>query len=79
MFRYLFISRIGTHHWNLPSKHAGSQSLPVRSGGKQWSEADRMFLAHRLASGPDPFGQNLTQSARTKPDPGWFCTKVGNW
>ena len=27
-----------------------------------------------LASGPDPFGQNLTQSARTKSDTGWFCT-----
>ena len=24
-----------------------------------------MILAHRLASGPDPFNQNLTQSART--------------
>ena len=33
-----------------------------------------MILAHRLASGPDPFGQNLTQSARTKSDPGCFCT-----
>ena len=33
-----------------------------------------MILAHRLASGPDPFGQNLTQSARTKSDLGWFCT-----
>ena len=33
-----------------------------------------MILADRLASGPDPFGQNLTQSARTESDPGWFCT-----
>ena len=31
-----------------------------------------MILAHWPASGPDPFGQNLTQSARTKSDPGWF-------
>ena len=45
-----------------------------RLAGKHWPEAGRMILAHRLASGPDPFGQNLTQSARTKSDPGWFCT-----
>ena len=45
-----------------------------RSGGKHWPEVGRMILAHRLASGPDPFGQNLTQSARTKSDLGWFCT-----
>ena len=32
-----------------------------------------MILAHRLASGPDPFGQNLAQSARTNPDQGWFA------
>ena len=45
------------------------------SGGKHWPEAGRVILAlHTLASGPDPFVQNLTQSARTKPDPGWFCT-----
>ena len=31
-----------------------------------------MILVHWLASGPDPFGQNLTQSARTKLDLGWF-------
>ena len=51
---------------------------PIRirygSAGKHWPEAGRMILAHRLASGPDPFGQNLTQSARTNSDPGWFCT-----
>ena len=48
----------------------------IRSGsaGEHWPEAGRMFLAHRLASGPDPFGQNVTQSARIKSDPGWFCT-----
>ena len=50
--------------------------IRIRSGlaGKHWPEAGRMILAHRLASGPDPFGQNVTQSARTKSDPGWFCT-----
>ena len=26
------------------------------------------------ASGPDPFSQNLTPSAQTESDPGWFCT-----
>ena len=48
----------------------------IRSGAvrNQWPEVGAMILAHRLSSGPDPFGQNLTQSARTKSDPGWFCT-----
>ena len=70
--------------------------IRIRSGsaGKHWPEAGRMILAHWLVSGPDPFGQNLTQSARTQSDPGWFCIyniirevcgrtesslKVGNW
>ena len=44
------------------------------SAGKHWPEVGRMIIAHRLASGPDPSGQNMTQSARTKSDPGWFCT-----
>ena len=61
--------------------------IPIRSGSgrKHWPEAGRMILAHRLASGPDPFGQKtLTQSVlhnviravcgRTEPSP-----KVGNW
>ena len=32
--------------------------IRIRSGsaGKHWPEAGRMILAHRLASGPDPFG-----------------------
>ena len=36
--------------------------IRIRSGsaGKHWPEADWMILAHRLASGPDPFVQNLT-------------------
>ena len=52
--------------------------IGIRSGlgGKHWPEAGRMISAHRLASGPEPFGQNLTQSARTKSDPGWFCTRL---
>ena len=63
------------------------------SAGKYWPEAGRMILAHWLASGPEPFGQNVTKSARTKADPGWFLRsiiwdvcgrtepslKVGNW
>ena len=50
--------------------------IHIRSGSteKHWPEASPIILAHRLASGPDPFGQNLTQSARTKSDPGWFFT-----
>ena len=50
--------------------------IRIRSGStrKHWPEAGLMILAHRLASGPDPFGQNLTQSARTKSDPCWLCT-----
>ena len=50
--------------------------IRIRSGsaGKHWREAGRMIFAHWLASGPDPFDQNLTQSARTKSDPGCFCT-----
>ena len=51
----------------IPSKHAGS-------AGKHCPKAIRMILAHGVASGSDPFGQNLTQSAKTKSDPGWFCT-----
>ena len=46
----------------------------ARSAGKCWPEADWMILAHLLSSGPDLFGQNLAQSARTKSDLGWFCT-----
>ena len=40
--------------------------IRVGSARKHWPQAGRMFLAHWLASGPDPFGQNLTQSVRTK-------------
>ena len=45
--------------------------IRIRSGlaGKDWSEAGWMILAHRLVSGPDPFGQKLIQ---TKSDPGGF-------
>ena len=46
--------------------------IRIRAGsdGKRWPEAGHMILVHRLSSGPDPFGQKLTQSARTKSDPG---------
>ena len=47
--------------------------IRVGSAGKHWPEVGRMFLAHWPASGSDPFGQNLAQSARTKSDSGWFC------
>ena len=55
-----------------PCKHARPNLHPV--SWKQWLEAGQMILAHWLASGSDPFGQNMTQSARTKSDAGWFCT-----
>ena len=41
---------------------------------KRWPEAGPMILARRLVSGLDPFGKNLTQSARRKSDTGRFCT-----
>jgi len=44
------------------------------SAGKHWPEEGRMILAHWLASGLDPFDQNLTQSDRTKSDPSRFST-----
>ena len=51
--------------------------IRIRSGlaRKRWPEAGRVILAHWLTSGPDPFGQNLRQSAKTKSDPAWFCTR----
>ena len=54
-----------------PSKHARPNLHLV--SWKQWLEADQLILAHLLASGPDPFSQNMTQSVRTKLNPGWFC------
>ena len=55
-----------------------SDPIRIRSGsaGKHWPEAGRVILAHELASGPDPVGPNLIQSARTQSDPGWFCTML---
>ena len=47
------------------------------SAGKHWPEAGHMILAHRLASRPDPFGQNLTQLARTKLDLACFAYYAG--
>ena len=40
---------------------------------KCWPEAGLMILAYWLASGPDPFGPNLMQSARTKLDHAGFA------
>ena len=51
-----------------------SDPIRIRSGSAVKPEAGRMILAHRFGSGPDAFGQNLTQSVRTKSDPGWFYT-----
>ena len=63
----LFFLQFQLHY---PSKHGRSDLHPIQIG----SEAGLMILAHQLASRPDPFGQNLTQSARTNLDPCWFCT-----
>ena len=57
-----------------PVNMPGPIRIRSRSAGKHWPEVGRMNFVHWLASGPDPFGQNLTQSARTKSDLGWFCT-----
>ena len=79
-----FISdRVPTQDGDLTcSEEAIPVSMPdpirIRAGsaGKHWPEAGRMILVHWLASGPDPFGQNLTPSGRTKSDPGWFCVTL---
>ena len=48
--------------------------IRARSAEKHWPEEGRIILAHWLvASEPDPFGQNLSQSARTKSNLGWVC------
>ena len=55
-----------------PSKCAGSDSHLVQINWEALARSgpdDSCTLA-----GLDPFGQNLIQSARTKLDPGWFCT-----
>ena len=53
-----------SHHC-YPSKHAGSDSPPIRIGSEALARSAWMMLAQRLTSGSDPFSQNLTQSART--------------
>ena len=61
-----------------PRKHAGSNSHLIWVGSEVGlmilPEVGLMILTYWLASGPDPFGQNLMQSARTKLDPCWSCT-----
>jgi len=51
---------------------------PIRiCSGLAWKhlpEMGWMIVAHRLASRLDTFGKNLTQSARTELDLGWFHT-----
>ena len=54
-------------HRHIASKHAGSAR-------KHWPEAIPMILAHRLASGPDALGPNMTRPSRS--DPGLFCTAM---
>ena len=63
-----------------PSKHAGSIRIPSGSARKRWPEAGQMIIAHRLPSGPDPFGKNLTvsqnQIGSTPYDPRLLCNKA---
>ena len=55
---------------------------PIQVGSEALPEACRMILAHRLASGPDPFGPNLTSQPEPNRipaglaqfDPSWPCT-----
>ena len=69
-----FILRLYFPGFNIPVNMPDPIHTRSGSAGKHWPEAGRMIVAHWLTSGPDPFGQNLTQSARIKSDPGWFCT-----
>ena len=55
---------------NFPVNMPDPIRIRAGSAGNHWPEAGRMILVHWLASGPDPFGQNLAQSARTKSGPG---------
>ena len=52
--------------------------IRIRSGlgGKHWPEAGRMISAHRLASGPDPFGQNLTLVGQNQIGSGLVLHKI---
>ena len=56
---------------------------PPNRHGSGWPEPGRKILANRLASGTDPFGQNLTSPPRTKSDPDRFRLAAGrkghNW
>ena len=59
-----------------PSKHARSDSHPVRIGLKALARSglDDSCTLVCFRTGSINFGANLTQSARTKSDPRWFCT-----
>ena len=58
-----------------PSKHAGSDSNPVRIGWEELARSGPDDSCHiGLLPARNPFDQNLTQSARTKSHPRWFCT-----
>ena len=48
-------------------------SDPDQLGSTGQKRAEWFLHTSLLAYWPGPFGQNLTQSARTKLDPGWFC------
>ena len=73
-FSFFFIFVINVNRIGLPVNMPDPIRIRSGSGRKHWPEAGRMILAHPFASGLDPFVQTLTQSARTKSYPGWFCT-----
>ena len=67
------MSRVSCH---LPSKHAGSDLHLIRISSEALARSmpdSSWYLVRCLASGPDLFS-GKPDTARTKLDPGWFCT-----
>ena len=63
------------HLWQLPLMIVNLPDpihVQSRSDRKYWSKTGWIIFAYQLASGPDPLGESLIQSARTKSDLGWF-------
>ena len=69
------LSQQKLYSWQLPPMIVNVPDpihIQSRSAQKHWPKAGRMIFAYQFASGPEPLGGSLTQSARTKRDPGWF-------
>ena len=56
--------------YDMPSKHAGFDLHPIQTGSEALARSGLDDSFNQLTSEPDPFGQNLMQSARTRSDPG---------